>query len=87
MKSVERSKPYNPGFNLTIDEKYHKRFEACYWDNLHSIRAGQELYHKGNSKEEFYKILEKNMHPVYDSARRQGYEVWNIPAATTGGVK
>ena len=55
----------------------HKRFEACYRDNLHSIWAGQELYRKGNSKEEFFGILEKNMQPVYDSARRQGYEVWN----------
>ncbi len=55
----------------------HKLFEACYRDNLHSIWAGQELYRKGNSKEEFFGILEKNMQPVYDSARRQGYEIWN----------
>ena len=55
----------------------HKRFEACYRDNLHSIWAGQELYRKGNSRETFYHILEKNMMPVYDSARRQGYEIWN----------
>ena len=55
----------------------YKLFEACYRDNLHSIWAGQELYRKGNSKEEFYGILEKNMQPVYDSARRQGYEIWN----------
>lgn len=55
----------------------HKLFEACYRDNLHSIWAGQELYRKGNTKEEFYNILQKNMHPVYDSARRQGYEIWN----------
>ena len=55
----------------------HKFFEACYRDNLHSIWAGQELYRKGNSKSEFYGILEKNMRPVYDSARRQGYEVWS----------
>ncbi len=55
----------------------HKLFEACYRDNLHSIWAGQELYRAGNSKEEFYSILQKNMQPVYDSARRQGYEVWN----------
>ncbi len=54
----------------------HKLFEACYRDNLHSIWAGQELYRKGNSREEFYNILQKNMQPVYDSARRQGYEVW-----------
>ncbi len=55
----------------------HKLFEACYRDNLHSIWAGQELYRKGNSKLEFFNILEKNMQPVYDSARRQGYEIWN----------
>ena len=54
----------------------HKRFEACYRDNLHSIWAGQELYRPGNTKEEFYNILQKNMQPVYDSARRQGYEIW-----------
>lgn len=58
-------------------EGLHKLFEACYRDNLHSIWAGQELYRKGNSKEEFYNILQKNMQPVYDSARRQGYELWN----------
>ena len=56
----------------------HKRFEACYKDNLHSIWAGQELYRAGNTKDVFFNILEKNMLPIYDSARRQGYEVWNI---------
>nr|WP_294689656.1 HNH endonuclease domain-containing protein [uncultured Anaerostipes sp.] len=54
----------------------YDRFKRCYKDNLHSIWAGQELYRKGNSKETFYNILEKNMMPVYDSARRQGYEIW-----------
>lgn len=59
-------------------EGLHTLFEACYRDNLHSIWAGQELYRKGNSKDDFYHILEKNMHPFYDSARRQGYEIWII---------
>ena len=58
-------------------EGIYKLFEACYKDNLHSIWAGQELYRKGNSQEEFFGILEKNMRPVYDSARRQGYEIWS----------
>mgnify|MGYP003259736180 CR=1 FL=1 len=56
----------------------HKLYEGCYRDNLHSIWANQELYRKGNSQDEFRVILEKNMRPVYDSARRQGYEIWNI---------
>lgn len=52
-------------------------YEACYRDNLHSLWAGQELYRKGNTEIEFFNILQKNMQPVYDSARRQGYEIWN----------
>lgn len=51
-------------------------YEACYRDNLHSIWANRELYRKGNTETEFCSILEKNMRPVYDSARRQGYDVW-----------
>lgn len=56
----------------------YKLYEACYRDNLHSIWANQELYRKGNTKEEFQNILDKNMRPVYDSARRQGYKIWNL---------
>lgn len=56
----------------------HERFVSCYRDNLHSIWAGRELYRKGNTREEFYNILSKNMQPIYDSARRQGYEIWNL---------
>ncbi len=56
----------------------HKLYEQCWRDNLHSIWAGQELYRPGNSKETFEKILNKNMRPVYDSALRQGYEVWRV---------
>ena len=56
----------------------YKLYEACWRDNLHSIWAGQELYRPGNSREEFNEILRKNMQPVYDSARRQGYEVWKM---------
>lgn len=54
----------------------HKLYEGCWRDNLHSIWAGQELYRPGNSKDSFTRILRKNMQPVYDSARRQGYEIW-----------
>lgn len=57
-------------------EGIRKLYEACYKDNLHSLWAGQELYRKGNTEEEFCQILYKNMRPVYDSAKRQGYGVW-----------
>ena len=56
----------------------HKLYEQCWRDNLHSIWAGQELYRPGNSKEVFDEILSRNMRPVYDSARRQGYEIWQM---------
>ena len=81
---------WNPFFDRFAENQYlmygfihekdeiHRLFEGCYRDNLHSIWAGQELYRKGNSKEEFYNILTKNMQPVYDSAKRQGYEVWGL---------
>lgn len=58
--------------------RIRKLYESCYRDNLHSIWASQELYRKGNTKEEFFGILEKNMRPIYDSARRQGYEIWMV---------
>ena len=57
-------------------ESIHRLFENCYKDNIHSIWANQELYRPKNTKLEFYNILEKNMRPVYDSAKRQGYHVW-----------
>ena len=81
---------WDPFFRRFMDNQYilyqlihekpgiHKLFEACWRDNLHSIWAGQELYRPGNTKEEFSGILNKNMRPVYDSARRQGYEIWNV---------
>ena len=52
-------------------------FKTIYKDNLHSLLAIQDLYRAGNSKDTFQAILEKNMKPIYDSAERQGYEVWD----------
>ena len=60
------------------NETIHNLYGKCIRDNLHSIWAGQELYVPGNTREMFCSILEKNMRPVYDSARRQGYEEWKI---------
>ena len=57
-------------------EQIRKLYEKCYKDNIHSIWASQELHIKGNGRIKFYNILEKNMRPVYDSAKRQGYQMW-----------
>ena len=60
------------------DEGIHRLYEKCYRDNLHSIWANQDLYIPGNSRIKFCNILEKNMKPVYDSEKRQGYQMWDI---------
>lgn len=60
------------------DEFVRERFEKCYRDNIHSIWAETELFKPENSEELFVDILKKNMQPVYDSAKRQGYEVWKF---------
>ena len=68
-------------YRLITDEsrpEFRKRYVACFKDNLHCIWASRELYCAGNSREQFFSILEKNMRPVYDSARRQGYGIWNF---------
>lgn len=57
--------------------RIHHLYDDCFHDNLHSIWAAQELYCAGNTEEQFKNILQQNMQPVYHSARRQGYAVWN----------
>ena len=63
---------------ISLSDDMHRLYEKCFKDNLHSIWANQELYIPGNTKEQFFNILEKNMRPVYDSARRHGYQMWDI---------
>lgn len=57
-------------------QEIHALYMKCYKDNLHSIWAQQELYKQGNNRTEFFDVLSKNMRPIYDSARRQGYSLW-----------
>lgn len=42
----------------------HKLYEKCWRDNLHSIWAGQELYHPGNSRDVFNEI--KNSYEIWE---------------------
>ena len=59
------------------NELVRKQFEKCRRDNLNAIWAAESLYVEGNSEEQFRNILEHNMKPLYESARLQGYELWN----------
>ena len=42
------------------------------------IQMSNTPYEPFLNEQEFYNILHKNMQPVYDSARRQGYALWQI---------
>lgn len=53
------------------------RFSMCQRDNLLAIWANEELYIPGHSRTEFIGILEHHMKPIYDSARVQGYSIWD----------
>ena len=63
------------------NELVRKQFEKCRRDNLNAIWAAESLYVEGNSEEQFRNILEHNMKPLYESARLQGYELWNPSCA------
>lgn len=54
------------------------QFEKCERHNLNAIWASEKLYIAGNSKEQFGNILEENLDMVYESARLQEYDIWEI---------
>lgn len=53
-----------------------KKFRECQKDNIAALWANEELYREGNTITEFRTILDKNMHPIYDAARVQGFGIW-----------
>ena len=58
---------YDQNATSFSESTLHVNFtEKLFADLLKDI-SGLAIYH----------VLEKNMMPVYDSARRQGYEIWN----------
>ena len=59
-------------------EKLISKFEKCRRHNLNSIWAIESLYIPGHSETEFKNILKRNMKPIYDAAKMQGYDTWMI---------
>lgn len=59
-------------------EKIMDKFKKCQRDNLVMQWSMEELYIAENDREAFIKVLEEKLHPVYDSARIQGYEIWRM---------
>ncbi len=52
-------------------------FLKCQRDNLVMPWSLEELYLQGQQEEVFISALEKNLRPIYDSARMQGYNIWS----------
>ena len=59
-------------------EKIMDKFKKCQRDNLVMPWSMEELYIAENDREAFIKVLEEKLHPVYDSAIIQGYEIWRM---------
>lgn len=53
-------------------------FLKCQRDNLVILWSLEELYLQGQQEEIFISVLEKNLKPIYDSARMQGYNIWSV---------
>lgn len=53
-------------------------FLKCQIDNLVMPWSLEELYLQGQQEEIFISVLEKNLKPIYDSARMQGYNIWSV---------
>lgn len=66
-------------YSLVLDDDNAKMlFDNCRENNLYSIWASELLYTGNRDRDQFYKILNENVWPVYNSARIQGYKVWNM---------
>ena len=63
-------------------EKAKEIFGKCYRDNLVTPWSLEQLYISGCEKEKFCRVLEKNLRPIYDSAKMQGYSMWTISKET-----
>ena len=56
------------------------RFEKCRKNNVNAIWASETLYIAGNSDIQFMNILSHNLKPIYEAARLQGYDMWEVRA-------
>lgn len=53
-------------------------FEKCRKNNVNAIWASETLYIAGNTRDQFFNILNHNLKPIYEAAQLQGYDEWMI---------
>ena len=61
---------------IQTNEKAREKFEKCKQNNLNSIWPLEELYIQKIGKERFFNVLYGRLHPIYESAMTQGYDIW-----------
>lgn len=59
-------------------DKIHDIFTKCQRDNLVMPWSLEELYISESDRSTFFYVLNKNLKSVYESAKMQGYEVWQF---------
>jgi hypothetical protein len=69
---------YKLCISVFANEQLRAKFEACKNHNLFASWAIDYLYSKGKSFEQFSRILDHNMKPIYESALLQGYNIWIV---------
>ena len=55
-------------------------------ENLNSMWAVEMLYISNNLEERFISTLEQHLRPIYDSAKMQGYGIWDSANVTGGKI-
>lgn len=61
---------------IQTNEKAREKFEKCKQHNLNSIWPLEELYIQKIGKERFFNVLYGRLHPIYESAMTQEYDIW-----------
>lgn len=69
-------KQYTLNETVQANEKARDLFEKCKQHNLNSIWPLEELYIQEIEKEKFSNVLYGRLHPIYESAMTQGYDIW-----------
>lgn len=64
--------------NQEVASRLMTYFEKCNNQHLNAVWATEKLYIPGNTQEQFGNVLVENLSLVYDSARLQEYEMWEI---------
>jgi len=75
--SIGTTVPHGRGNSLGQDKNYIEKVIQKFYNILEKNMIPFSEIGLAPIIYRFYNILEKNMIPVYDSARRQGYEIWD----------